>query len=48
VSPHHANFIINTGNATAADILALKDRIQEAVAKRFGISLSPEVEIVGE
>ncbi len=48
VSPRHANFIINTGRAAASDILALKERIQETVSRRFGIWLSPEVEIVGE
>ncbi len=48
VSPYHANFIINAGGATATDILSLKDRIQETVAGRFGIRLTPEVEIVGE
>lgn len=48
VSPRHANFIVNTGNAAAADILTLKDRIQETVQKRFGVWLMPEVEIVGE
>ena len=48
VSPRHANFIVNTGGAAAADILALKDRIQETVRERFGIRLAPEVEIVGE
>ena len=48
VSPRHANFIVNTGDAAAADILALKDRIQETVRERFGVRLSPEVEIVGE
>ena len=46
VSKRHANFIINTGKATASDILALKERIQETVYKRFGVRLSPEVEIV--
>jgi UDP-N-acetylmuramate dehydrogenase len=48
VSPRHANFILNTGKATAGDILALKAHIQETVYRQFGIELSPEVEIVGE
>lgn len=48
VSPRHANFILNTGKAKAADILALKAHIQETVYRQFGIGLSPEVEIVGE
>jgi UDP-N-acetylmuramate dehydrogenase len=44
----HANFIVNTGGATAADILELIDRIRETVLKRTGIELEPEVRIVGE
>jgi UDP-N-acetylmuramate dehydrogenase len=48
VSPRHANFIINCGGASAADVLTLKDKIQEAVKSRFGIDLVPEVRIVGE
>lgn len=47
VSTTHANFIINKNNATAADILALKNLIQKAVLTSFNISLEPEVKIVG-
>lgn len=47
VSMRHANFIVNTGAATASDILNLKDQVQEAVLKQFGLFLTPEVEIVG-
>ncbi len=47
ISTKHANFIINTQSASASDILALKDSIQESVFKRFGITLDPEVEIIG-
>ncbi len=47
ISPKHANFIINTQAASANDILALKDLIQESVLKRFGVMLEPEVEIIG-
>jgi UDP-N-acetylmuramate dehydrogenase len=47
VSRQHANFIVNCGRATAADILALMDSIQQRVLARFGIQLEPEVEIVG-
>ena len=47
VSATHANFIINKGKASAADILALKDLIQEAVLKSFNVTLEPEVKIVG-
>lgn len=47
VSQKHANFIINTGNASAADIEALIDRVQETVERTHGIHLEPEVRIVG-
>jgi UDP-N-acetylmuramate dehydrogenase len=48
VSAVHANFLVNLGGATAADILALATRVRERVAERFGLWLEPEVEIVGE
>ena len=47
VSTTHANFIVNRNNASAADILALKDLIQKAVLRSFNITLEPEVKIVG-
>lgn len=47
VSPIHANFIINNGNATAADILALMETIQEKVLQTFNIHLEEEVKIIG-
>ncbi len=43
----HANFIANTGGATAADVLALIRRAQEAVLEQSGVPLTPEVRIVG-
>jgi UDP-N-acetylmuramate dehydrogenase len=48
VSTLHANFIVNTGNATAEDVLTLIKRIQETVSKHHGIELIPEVLVVGE
>jgi UDP-N-acetylmuramate dehydrogenase len=48
VSPMHANFIVNTGTATAADIEALIERIIERVEAKHGVRLVPEVRIVGE
>ncbi len=48
VSEKHAGFLINRGGATAADFLALKDRVREEVQARFGVTLEPEVRIVGE
>ena len=48
VSEKHAGFIVNTGEATAADILALISTVQEEVAARFGVRLETEVRILGE
>lgn len=48
VSPKHANFIINTGSATAADIEALIGRVRATVAERHGVDLELEVHIIGE
>lgn len=48
VSDKHANYLINTGDATASDILDLMRTVQETVAERFGTVLEPEVKIVGE
>ncbi len=47
VSEKHAGFIINKGRAAASDILALVSRIQERVFTMSGVSLEPEVRIVG-
>lgn len=48
VSEKHANFIINTGSATAADIEALIRHVQQIVEQRSGIRLQTEVHIVGD
>jgi UDP-N-acetylmuramate dehydrogenase len=48
VSEKHANFIVNTGKATAADIEALIEEVQAAVLRSSGVRLAPEVRIVGE
>jgi len=48
VSPKHANFVVNLGDATAADVKALIEEIQETVAARFGVGLELEIELVGE
>ncbi|MBI2528112.1 MAG: UDP-N-acetylmuramate dehydrogenase [Candidatus Rokubacteria bacterium] len=48
ISAKHANFIVNRGGATAADILALMETTRERVQHQFGITLEPEVRIVGE
>jgi UDP-N-acetylmuramate dehydrogenase len=48
VSEKHANFIINTGDATAADVEALIEHVRSTVEERQGIRLDLEVHIVGE
>jgi UDP-N-acetylmuramate dehydrogenase len=48
VSTLHANFIVNTGGATAIEIETLIARVQQAVLERHGVALHPEVRIVGE
>jgi UDP-N-acetylmuramate dehydrogenase len=48
ISLKHANFIINRGGASAADMLALIELVQETVSKKFNINLEPEVRIVGQ
>lgn len=48
VSQKHANFIINLGTASAADIEALIDHMQSTVRAKTGVELVREVRIVGE
>ena len=48
VSRKHANFILNTGDATARDIEQLMAHVQREVARTQGCTLTPEVRIVGE
>ena len=48
VSEKHANFIINTGKATSLDIEQLITYVRDVVARQHGVSLIPEVHIVGE
>ncbi len=47
VSEKHANFIVNMGDARAADIEALIAKVQHTVAQTHGVQLKPEVHIVG-
>lgn len=46
VSPHHANFIVNKGNASGTDIYKLIKYVQNKVYEEKGIKLLPEVRIV--
>ena len=48
ISSKHANFIINTGDATASDIENLILQVRETVEKQQGVLLIPEVKIIGE
>ena len=48
VSDVHANFIVNRGGGTAADVLSLVRMVQESVQKAFGIEMNMEVRVVGE
>lgn len=48
VSEKHANFIVNLGGATAADIEELIRTVQATVKQQTGVELHPEVRIVGE
>lgn len=48
VSELHSGFILNTGNATATDIIQLMDVVRCTVKDKFGVELIPEVRIIGE
>jgi UDP-N-acetylmuramate dehydrogenase len=48
VSEKHANFIVNRGKATAAQVLALMDMVIKTVLDVHGIRLEPEIKIIGE
>lgn len=48
VSQKHANFIVNTGNATAADIEQLIEYVQSEVASKQGVELHTEVCVIGD
>ena len=47
VSPMHANYIVNTGSATARDVKELIAHVQQVVHDRFGVRLEPEVKLIG-
>jgi UDP-N-acetylenolpyruvoylglucosamine reductase len=48
VSTVHANFIVNRGNATSADVIALVRRVRARVELRQGVKLEPEVLLYGQ
>ncbi len=47
ISPRHANVIVNTGGARADDVLRLMRMMRDAVRAKFGVTLLPEVEMLG-
>lgn len=48
VSQKHANFIVNEGGATAADIESLIEQVRAVVQQQYGVALQREVHIIGE
>ena len=48
ISGKHANFVVNRGGATAADVISLTRRAQRVVYEKFGIELKREVIVVGQ
>lgn len=48
ISTKHAGFVVNSGNATAKDVLNLIKAVQDEVYARNGVKLFPEVRIIGE
>jgi len=48
VSPVHANFIVNRGAATSADLIELVRRVRAKVRQAHGIELEPEVLLYGK
>lgn len=48
VSEKHAGFVVNVGNATAADVLNLIEEVKRRVQEVHGVTLTPEVRIIGE
>jgi UDP-N-acetylmuramate dehydrogenase len=47
ISEVHANFIVNVGGATAADVLGLVRKAQLTVRDTHGIQLTPEIQLLG-
>ena len=48
VSNKHAGFVVNTGNATAEDVIQLTNIVKKKVYEKFGKKIELEVEILGE
>ena len=48
VSDKHCGFVINAGDATAQDVVALMDHVIEVVREKYGVTLEPEVKFLGD
>ncbi|HHT47092.1 MAG TPA: UDP-N-acetylmuramate dehydrogenase [Firmicutes bacterium] len=48
VSPQHGNFIVNKGNASAADVLNLIELVKQKVRDTYGLELELEIRVIGE
>ena len=48
VSDKHCGFVINAGDATAQDVVALIDHVTEVVREKYGVTLEPEVKFLGD
>ena len=48
VAPKHANYIVNHGQATSADVLHIMYHVRSEVFRQFGIELEPEVQLLGD
>jgi UDP-N-acetylmuramate dehydrogenase len=47
ISEMHGNFIVNTGNATAQDVLGLIEHVKVTILDKYGVKMETEVEIMG-
>ncbi len=48
ISEKHAGFLVNSGGASASDVLRLIEHTQKTVKEKFGVMLEPEVKIIGK
>ncbi len=48
VSEKHSGFVINKGNASAKDVIALMEQVSDKVEQQFGVRLEPEIKRIGE
>lgn len=48
VSEKHCGFVVNTGEATAEEVIQLLQDVQEKVYEKFGVKLEPEVKFLGD